>query len=328
MKRLLVILLIGVGVGIALGWAFFHATLPPSVAETPSSEGEPGSVEAGALHLDREAQVRAGLVIESLHLTNVAVGVRGYARVLDSALLARPWQEWTVARVNADASRAEWTRLKTLFDHGQNASARALEAGTALRERDEALERAAREQFLASWGKALGQRPDLEALVDRLSSLEAALVRVEIPAGAAASEAPRRIVMWVGLEGTGTTSAPVDWFAPAPSTDPTTQATAYLGVVEAAGLTPGMVREAWVELGEGRRRGVFLPASAVVRQGNTAWVFRTQGDEDFVRTPVRLDHALEGGWLVAEGLADGQGVVVWGAQVLLSQEWSAGGGEE
>ena len=56
-------------------------------------------------------------------------------------------------------------------------------------------------------------------------------------------------------------------------------------------------------------------------------MFTPRPEDRFMRVAVELERPAGGGW-IATGLTNGQPVVVTGAQVLLSTELKAGGGEE
>jgi len=77
------------------------------------------------------------------------------------------------------------------------------------------------------------------------------------------------------------------------------------------------------------RRGVFVPADAVVQWQGLAWAYVARQPGEFTRVRVETDHRVEGGFLVepattpgsGSGVAPGDAVVVRGAQFLLSEEF-------
>ena len=48
-------------------------------------------------------------------------------------------------------------------------------------------------------------------------------------------------------------------------------------------------------------------------------------DNEFTRREIALDHPIETGWFVPSGVTDKDGIVVSGAQMILSTELSSGG---
>ena len=108
--------------------------------------------------------------------------LKGYGRVLDPAPLAALMTELATARAAYTASSNELARLKVLEAQG-NASVRAIQTAEAAALRDRLAVRSVRERLTLSWGKAVGDRQDLPAFARSLVSLEAALVRVDLPVG-------------------------------------------------------------------------------------------------------------------------------------------------
>lgn len=63
----------------------------------------------------------------------------------------------------------------------------------------------------------------------------------------------------------------------------------------------------------GQQSGVFLvPQAAVLRDANTAYVLVAGEGDKVVRKPVRTDRAQDGQWVIGEGLAAGDRVIVSG----------------
>lgn len=315
MKRIVLPLLVGLALGAGSVWfAVRRHTEPDPLHDAVAA---PASGDSGLLSVDADTRTRMGLVVRPVAATHAVEDIRGEAHVLDASILLQQESERTLARLAHGASRREWERLKILFTQGQNASARAYEAGEAAEKRDAALALGAETRLLAGWGGDLAGRSDLPDLVRRLARFEAALVRMEFPPGSGqiGPSASVTIATFADPE----VRIPVEWIGPAPSTDPLTQGRAFLGLVSTPGFVPGtalIVRAA----GAVPREGVFVPSSAVVRQDGDAFVFGDVDGVHFARLPVRLGLPLPGGWLVTEGLTNDQRVVVTGAQSLLSAE--------
>ena len=66
--------------------------------------------------------------------------------------------------------------------------------------------------------------------------------------------------------------------------------------------------------------GVEVPADAVVRWQGKLYAFAEVGKGEFARQQIPTNIATPNGWLVRSGFDSGAGVVVRGAQLLLSQE--------
>lgn len=69
---------------------------------------------------------------------------------------------------------------------------------------------------------------------------------------------------------------------------------------------------------DAERAGWLVPEAAVVRHEGHAWVFVATGETAFDRRTVRLGRPVADGAFILAGLADGERVVIVGAQQLLS----------
>ncbi len=363
MKRLVLLTLI-VFVMVTLGGLAWFVLRPASdVGREKGSEEAPAKPVpisvAAVIPLDRETQERVGLLVTHLFTTNAVPWIEGTARALDAAPLSQAWTDLVAARANRDLSHKELERLEALYQRDRNASDRALETGQAAVARDDALVAAAEGRLLAAWGPALVNRSDLPQIAERAIRMQATLTRIEIPLGstptfsqesspspAAAGPgegSPRRRMEGdqdahpVGsLPETAelapltdrSTRIPVQVIGLFPATDPLTQQTAYLALDPRHGFAAGTAFEAFVRAQASPRTGVFVPAPAVVRHDQGAFVYAAVDPEHFVRVETPLALKVGGGWLVERGLTNGQPVVVAGAQVLLSTEFKPADEEE
>jgi hypothetical protein len=69
----------------------------------------------------------------------------------------------------------------------------------------------------------------------------------------------------------------------------------------------------------------MVPAAAVLRYEGKGWVYLQTGTNQFVRKEIPLEYPVTGGWFVPDSLPLTNGVVVTGAQAVLSAELSGGG---
>ena len=113
--------------------------------------------------------------------------------------------------------------------------------------------------------------------------------------------------------------------AAAPQTDTTLQGRTYYFRAPAENLRAGMRLS--VEMKESSnntatKNGIIVPAKAVVWYAGKPWVYKKQSEDRFVRLPIKTDNETNGGWFnQSENLADGDNLVVNGAQLLLSEEF-------
>ena len=338
MKRVIV-LVIFVAAGFAGGvlWMKKHGAVPPPAAETPTAAA-PADEEAAAPTVSRdtngnaviamsdETQGDLGILVKRLAPFQMSPEQKGYGRMLDPAPLAALVTELASAHAAYSASSSELARLKTLEGQG-NASTRALQTAAAATLRDQLTVRSASERLTLSWGKAVADQKDLPAFAESLTSLEAALVRIDLPVGETMTAPPigARIATLSGQ------SAEAEYLEPAASVDPQTQGRGFIFLLKpnSPRLTSGESVVGYIRTPGEPLAGIIIPREAVVRTEGAGWVYvlNSAGDA-FTRVEVALDHPTEAGWFVTKGSSAGQYVVVTGAQQLLSIELKGAGGGE
>ena len=94
-----------------------------------------------------------------------ARAVRAYGRVLEPAPLLALASDRATDRAALAASSKEYQRLNTLFDQGQNASAKAMESAQATMQHDQIVLQTAEAQLVAAWGRPVAEEPDLAAFL-------------------------------------------------------------------------------------------------------------------------------------------------------------------
>ena len=146
--------------------------------------------------------------------------------------------------------------------------------------------------------------------------------RVDVPAGDAV--APNLSAATIVPLGQEAHSLRGERVALAGSVDPKTQGQPFLFRILDPSLTlrPGLSVTAYLEVPGAGRRGVVVPASAVVRQSGNAWVYVRTSDEQFARRLVVLEEPTGQGWFT-RSLSSGDRVVTTGAQALLSEEFKS-----
>jgi hypothetical protein len=217
----------------------------------------------------------------------------------------------------------EFERLKSL---GENAAARALEAAEAAAKRDRVTLEAAQARLLATWGKPLAVRPDLATLTHSLLAQEAALIRVDLPAGETLPSPPRgfRVAPVTG----SSEFREAELLGTAPNTDPQAQGQAFLALTRDHAPLPGTTLSVWIACDGTAQSGFRLPRPAVLQHESAMFVFVQTGDELFLRKRVELGQSQRDGVFVTGSLKEDDRVVVIGAQQLLSEELKGAGGEE
>ena len=313
-----------------------HQSKEEPAAASAEKSAEPQSrVKRGAngevlIRLDAETQRVMGLQVAALAATQLQPEVKGLGRVLDPAPLGDLLRELRTAEIAFDNSHQELERMKVLREQ-QNASERAFQATESAYLRDQALVGAILLKIQGIWGRKLaelngpvvvpvGTKRNENPLLEELVALESALVRVDLLAGEFITGQPGHARIVSLTDGAALLQA--EFFDFARNMDPQTQAQGLFFLVRTnqPRLTPGMAVTAFINIGGQPQSGVLMPRAAVVRFNGTTWVYFQAGSESFQRAEVALEHPVENGWFVREGLKPQDRVVTVGAQQLLSEE--------
>jgi membrane fusion protein, multidrug efflux system len=269
------------------------------------------------LTLDSTTQQKIGLKVAALVATNLPSVVKGFGRVLDPSPLIQLAADLAPAEVSAQASQKEFDRLKTLRAQ-DNASDRALQAAEAQALRDKLLAESIRAKLLIGWGKSIAESGRLPALVKALAALQAALVRVDVPAGEPLPGHPTGAQLLPLIAD----AHPIDaeYLGTATTTDPQFQGLGFLFLVHSNAPTAGAALTGWIQTEGPRASGLLIPANAIVRHENQGWAYAQDGGDNFTRRQVALGRTWGDGYFVTSGFAAGEKVVTIGAQLLLSEE--------
>lgn len=319
MKKIFLGILIGVALGGAATWPWLRTT-KPEPAEAPAAEAE--KHESG-LHLTKEQQAAAGLVVAQPKRAEAVAEAKAFGRVLDATPLATMLAEIETADSAEAASAKEWERLRSL---GDNAAARTLEIAEAAMKRDRAAAESAHGRLVAGWGKAFASRADLASLTRMLLAQDAALARADLPAGERLEGAP--VAVRVAPVAGEASWQPAELIGPAPNADPQAQGQAFLILLREHPLASGTALTVRLNSGGPAEQGFLLPRTAVVQHERAMFVFVQTGDAQFERKPVEVGLPQREGVFVKSGINASDRIVMTSAQQLLSEEFkSANGGE-
>ena len=323
------------------------ATRAPSVprldddydAAPPKSDAKaPPSSEPRIVRLDHESQEKGGIAVAVPSAVPFQEQVRAYGTVLALDRLTPLYNaaltnaaQLQAAEAKQAESRAADARAQTLLKAFSTAKAQA-ETAAAAAQIDSAGVATAKAQIEAlrntaiqDWGLTLGLAIVSRArLATDLVTRQTCLVQLSLQPGAAAEKPLDRLAF--SLAG----SRPLEgrFVSEAAQIDPKIGTIGYLYTVPAApGLLPGASIIATLPEGAAKA-GVGIPPSAVVWQAGKPWVYLRVAPERFERRAIDGASAptADGGYVVPrQGFATpgDKGLVVAGAQVLLSQEMHA-----
>ena len=333
MKRaIIVVILVAAGFAGGVFWMKHHAGAAPPEAKAPA-EKEPAAGEVSrdtngnaVVTLNGKTGTDLGIVVTNPAPFQMSPEIKAYGKVLDPAPLAALVMEFATAQAACAASSNELARLKTLEGQG-NASARSLQTAEATARRDSLAVQSVKERVVLSWGKAVAEQRDVGALVQSLTSLETALVRLDLLVGETLPTPPpgARIATLAGQ------AAEAEFLGPAPNVDPQAQGRGLIFLVRpnSLRLAPGESVIGYLKTPGAPLKGVVIPRDAVVRTEGAGWVYvQKDATNAYTRVEIGLDHPTDTGWFVRQGVSANNRVIVSGAQQLLSFEAkSAGGGE-
>lgn len=352
--------LVTIGLGGLLVWGFVEGR-GEATAEAKREQPVKAAVQvshnnAGApvITLSSDLQQQADIQLKHPNAAPYQQQVQAYGSVLDlqpftdlGNTIANAKAQLAIAEAKLAASQAAFQRAQVLHKDGQNFSTAQLQAAEATYQSDAASVRAAQVQTqnaaasaYQAWGPVLGlSLTDGTVLAKDLVQHKRVLVQVTLPLGVSLPQAPQT----ASIETTTGQRVSIEFISPATRTDPKIQGVSFFFTADAAsGALPGMNVIALLPVGQ-PTSGVAIPASAVVWLQGRAWVYLQTAANAFTRREIPTTLPGPGGGYVVPALATSpqsesdvsvsngaaqafpmnDALVVKGAQMLLSQEFSA-----
>ncbi len=291
---------------------------------------------AATVTLSPESQKQSGIATTAQQATTHEAAVSSFGTVtnLDSLLEMRT--RYLTARAESDVIRAsianskqDYERLRLLNQDSRNVSDRAVATAESAWKSEQARLNASatttaslRDAMRQQWGETLAewatQQTPGESL-QRLIKRENILLQVTLPIDAATPA--KNSTLQVEAPGRAGNAIAAIFVSAAPQTDATIQGKTFYYRAPAEHLRAGMRVTARLSAADMAQPGVIVPANAVVWYANQPWVYRKQGHDKFVRTPISTEIEVDNGWFNTAGIKAGDEVVTTGAQLLLSEEF-------
>lgn len=302
----------------------------PAVQVTQNPLGPP------TLTVSPQLQRQAGIEVRAAGPAAYQDRIEAYGSVLElralagvANTLASANAQRAIAQARIAASRAALQRARYLFKDDRNFSRAQLQTAEAAFQSDEASLRSAQVQAQSAaaeaaqaWGPVLGKSLASNSPLTRsLLQGRQVLIQATLPLGTSLDGPPATAT----IESPGGKAVPAQLVSAAVSTDPRIQGASYFFTASAAsGLLPGMNVIALLDAGE-PAPGIAIPASAVVWLQGNPWVYLRIGQNAFTRREISTGQPQpDGGYVLApHSLPPGSPLVIAGAQMLLSQEFSA-----
>lgn len=291
---------------------------------------------AATVTLSQESQQQSGIATTPLKAATHEGAVASFGTVTGIDTLLEMRTRYLTAAADANVVRAsianskqDYERLRLLNQDGRNVSDRAVAAAESAWKADQArlaasetatasLRDAIRQQWgqtLASWATQSSPPESFQ----RLLSYREVLLQITLPIDTATPDNTSTLQV-EPAGGSGNTVA-ATFVSAAPQTDSTIQGKTFYYRAPAEQLRTGMRVAARLSEASKAQAGVIVPSSAVVWYANQSWVYRKQGHDKFVRTPISTDSEVDDGWFNTAGVKAGDAVVTTGAQLLLSEEF-------
>lgn len=303
---------------------------------TPAVQVAQNTLGPPTLTIEPQLQQQAGIEVRLAQAAPYQPRIEAYGSVLGlqaltgiANTLASANAQRAIAAAKVAASRAALRRARFLFKDDENFSRAQLQAAAAAFQTDEASLRAAQVQAQnaaaeadQAWGPVLERSlASGTPLAESLLQHRQVLIQVTLPLGVSVMHPSPT----AAIQSAGNKAVRAQLVSAAVSTDPHIQGASYFFTASAAsGLLPGMNVIAHLPAGKAEQ-GVAVPASAVVWLNGDAWVYLRTGRNTFTRRGISTAQPQpDGGYVLApQSLPVHSLLVVSGAQLLLSQEFSA-----
>jgi hypothetical protein len=296
---------------------YLFLLLLTGVAAIPTLTGarRPAATEAQSIGAETAP---ASIDVQQLKRIEIASRVEGTASVLSTDPLLQLDADIRSAKLAAKFSANVFQRASQLNSSSVAISKQAFEAAQRQSESDAVQVKLLENRLTQAWGNEAPflDESNRQKLVSRLSSGELALVRADIPGG---DPGPLKEFSLSPLGGGAPTGVLRFW--PAPAGNLSMPGSSYFALATAGpGLRAGD-RATVSAIRDHANSGFLVPRSALVIADGEAWCFVGKGvPAKFSRRPLPLDAPLIDGYLVNEGFAEDDMVVVRGAAMLLAQE--------
>ncbi|NUS38748.1 MAG: multidrug transporter [Lysobacter sp.] len=273
----------------------------------------------------RASGIQVAPIGEARHVQDVSAVARVVPITELSALradIASARAAAQAAQAKAAASAEQAQRLQQLRSQAQDVSLTELQAAQATLVADRAAAVSTQAALVAheqsgalTWGRVLAQAAANDSAVfERLASGREVLLQVTVPNGVRIGALPPAIEVK-----TATGGATARYLAPAAQSDERLQGASSYYIAPADGLRAGTTVAVALPAGPASTGGL-VPASAIVWWQGRGWVYSRHDASHFLRRQLPEGGAVEQGWFVPGGFANGEPVVVQGAQLLFSEE--------
>jgi hypothetical protein len=283
-----------------------------------------GASRANGLALTPAQRTALGIELTPATASRHTEQVHGYGVVVGRDFIAQALAEVVSAAAAAQQSHAALARMQRLAGTAGADSAAARDTAQRQVTADDAALAVAQAKVSASLGRQspwAGLRG--QALMQALASSPFRMIRVSFPLGKFSSGVPTDLGL-TRLDGTGAEGGAIPWRVTriwsAPE-DPALPGRSYFATVEHSDLNDGERLLASAAAGQtALQPGVFIPASAVIVDGDRYWCYVQRQPGVLRRVAIDISRPEPGGYFIAGGIAPNEAVVTAGAGLLLARE--------
>jgi hypothetical protein len=300
---------------------------PPAVASAPvvasPKEAAGGDEKKGAaVTLTPEQIKKLGIVTEAAKSAKYSREIPGFGVVMPHEPIAAAVAEFVAAQATARQLQSALARQRRLAGTLGAVSADILEASVQQEAVGIAQLHLSQQKLTALVGQDPPWADSDTAELGKLSTGKLQLLRMTFPQDVMSQKMPRQIrAAHIGAsEPASSWNATKIWNAPADATVPGRSLFALLDSRYAA---EGERLQVWASTGAAEE-GVFVPLAATLMHESKYWCYLEKEPGKFSRTEVDIDKPTAGGYVVLDGIAQGDRLVVSAAGQLLAQEMGSG----
>ena len=315
------------GIGLVAAWSLGMLGLAgchPATAPEPAKDS--GATEAAeGITLTAEQVAKLGVVSEPAISGEYQPEIAGYGVIVAHEIVATAVAELTTAQAATAQSRAVAARAQRLAGTPGAMSAEATESAARQVATDDAALALAERRLSSLIGEGAGDGTSNRAVaLQDLASGKVKLLRATFALGTLPGPPPARLrAARLDAAAPGEPRSPRGWVlqpvwnAPADATVP---GRSFFALLSGSDAGEGERLLVWAPGSGPARKGVTVPAAALVISGGRYWCYVERKARNYVRREVATDMPVGNGYLVTEGIAAGEKIVTSAAGLLLARE--------
>ncbi|PHS24337.1 MAG: hypothetical protein COA83_08095 [Methylophaga sp.] len=321
--------------GIVKGWLGSYTTAVQNNHDDDDDDDDDVPIERLMVRIDGDISAYAGIETSVLAESSFFPESKAMAIVVDirplvtiKARYNQAVSALNVAKVAERSAAQELKRLNTLAKGVGSVATKKVDYARAVwREANAALQglgfevQAVQDDGQQSWGAEVTSWVFAKNSEQwkRLLSHQDSLLLVILPADV--SLVADISFIRVTRDGTQQQARKAYFVSPAVSTGALTQGESYFFKIATGRLRARMRLDAWIPTTNTPITGVFVPDKAIIWNDGLPWVYIEKEEDLYQRRSVQQGLPATGGLFVEHGLAEGELLVIKGAQMLLSEEF-------